>query len=141
MASTARSGTLICSADLVTLARERTALKNGGVPSRSRGCPMGSNSTGLESENAVVMPGTAFSTPGPNCIANAPGGRPLLTRAKPSAMPTPIRSCRHTIGRMSSAAAASISGVVGKQLSESIPSRRRIRAMASMTFMPGSPPS
>ena len=61
------------------------------------------------------MPGNAFSDPGPYCIANTPGGRPLVTRAKPSAMSTPTRSCRQMIGRMPAATAFSMIEVVGKQ--------------------------
>jgi len=38
---------------------------------------------------------------------------PFVTRAYPSAMPTPTRSWRQITGRMSALAAASISGVVG----------------------------
>ena len=30
---------------------------------------------------AVAMPGNAFSDPGPYCMANTPGGLPLVTRA------------------------------------------------------------
>ena len=61
----------------------------------------------------VATPGNAFSAPGPYCMQNAASFRPLLARAKPSAMPTPTRSCRHSTGRMSARAAASMSGVVG----------------------------
>ena len=67
------------------------------------------------SEKAVATPAKAFSAPGPYCIAKTPGGRPFDTRAKPSAICTPTRSWRHITGRMPTAAAASMIGVVGKQ--------------------------
>ena len=47
---------------------------------------------GVESEYAVEMPGKAFSAPGPYCMVKTEGEAPLVTRAKPSAMPTPTRS-------------------------------------------------
>ena len=69
------------STDLVTDAKVRAELNSGKTWARSRGCPSGRNSTGVESENAVATPGKAFSAPGPYCIAKTAGGRPFLTRA------------------------------------------------------------
>ena len=99
----------------------------------SRGWPSGRNTTGVESEKAVATPAKAFSAPGPYCIAKTPGGRPLATRAKPSAMWTPTRSWRQITGRMPTAAAASMIGVVGKQNRVSTPSRFNISAMTCIT--------
>ena len=113
MASTIRSGMMTCSTDLVMGSYTRVALKSGNTRSRLRACPSGSSSSGVESEKAVAMPAKAFSAPGPYCMANTDGERPLLTRAKPSAMPTPTRSWRQMIGRISASAAASIRAVVG----------------------------
>ena len=104
----------------------------------SRGWPSGRNTTGLESEKAVATPAKAFSAPGPYCIANTPGGRPLATRANPSAIWTPTRSCRQMTGRIPTAAAASMIGVVGKQNKVETPSRFRISAMTFMTSIGGS---
>src|ERR1700724_1301105 len=81
------------------------------------------------------MPGNAFSAPGPYCMANTAGGRPLAVRAKPLAMSTPTRSWRQMIGRRPAATAASMMGVVGKQNSVEIPSRVRMCAIASITSM------
>ncbi len=81
----------------------------------------------------MATPANAFSAPGPYCIAKTPGGRPFATRAKPSAMWTPTRSCRQITGRMPTAAAASMIGVVGKQNRVETPSRFRISAMTCMT--------
>src|SRR5947209_20043039 len=58
-------------------------------------------------------------------------GFPFVTRAKPSAMSTPTRSCRQMIGRMPAATAFSIRGVVGKQKRVDMPSRLRISTIAS----------
>src|SRR5262245_12143208 len=91
---------------------------------------------GTESEYAVATPGKAFSAPGPYCMANTPIRRPLVVRLYPSAIPTPTRSCRQSTGRMPAAAAASMTGVVGYALRYSTPSRLRISATASTTFMP-----
>ena len=85
----------------------------GNTRSRPLAWPRGSSSMGVESEYAVEMPGKAFSAPGPYCMVNTEGAAPLVTRAKPSAMPTPTRSWRQTMGRMPIAAAASIWTVVG----------------------------
>ena len=49
--------------------------------------------------------------PGPAWAANTPLRLPRLIRLKPSAIPTPTRSCRHRMGRMSSAAACFDQGV------------------------------
>ena len=68
---------------------------------------------GVESEYAVATPGKAFSAPGPYCMQNAASFLPFVTRAYPSAMPTPTRSWRQSTGRISALAVASISGVVG----------------------------
>src|SRR3989442_10074769 len=68
---------------------------------------------GVESEYAVATPGKAFSAPGPYCMQKTASVFPFFTRAQPSAMPTPTRSWRHSTGRMSALAAASISDVVG----------------------------
>ena len=57
----------------------------------------------------------------------------MATRAKPSAMCTPTRSWRQITGRMPTAAAASMIGVVGKQNRVEIPSRFRISAMTCIT--------
>jgi hypothetical protein len=83
----------------------------------------------------VATPAKAFSAPGPYCIANTPRRRPLVVRLKPSAMPTPTRSWRHSIGRIPAAAAASITGVVGYVLRNSTPSRFMISTIASTIFM------
>ena len=48
-------------------------------------------------------------------MAKTPGEDPLVTREKPSAMPTPTRSWRHTIGFKPACAHASIKMLVGKQ--------------------------
>src|SRR4029077_14007611 len=90
---------------------------------------------GTESENAVATPGNAFSAPGPYCIAKTPRRRPLVVRLKPSAMPTPTRSWRQSTGLIPAAAAASIIGVVGYVLRNSMPSRFMISAIASTTFI------
>ena len=74
---------------------------------------------------------------GPYCIANTPGGLPLVTRAKPSAMSTPTRSCRQMIGRMPAATAFSMIEVVGKQNSVVTPSRFRTSTMASAVRLVG----
>src|SRR5260370_11273859 len=54
-------------------------------------------------------------------------------------MPTPTRSGRQRTGRMSALAAASMTGVVGYALRNSVPSVLRMRAMASTTFTVGAP--
>src|SRR4051812_30921079 len=54
-------------------------------------------------------------------------------------MPTPTRSWRHSTGRMSILAAASMTAVVGYALRNSAPSTFRMRAMASTTFTGGLP--
>ena len=90
---------------------------------------------GTESEKAVATPAKAFSAPGPACMAKTPMRLPLETREKPSAMPTPTRSCRQMIGLIPAEAAASIMGAVGKQLKNSTPSRLRISAIASTTLI------
>jgi hypothetical protein len=46
-------------------------------------------------------------------MVKTPIRRPLVTRLKPSAMPTPTLSCRQMIGRMPAVAAASIKAFVG----------------------------
>jgi hypothetical protein len=58
----------------------------------------------------------------------------LVTRLKPSAIPTPTRSWRQMMGRMPPWAADSSTGVVGKQLKYSTPSRFSISVMASTVF-------
>ena len=117
MARRMTSGTWLASAivstDLVTEANVRAELNMGKTCARSRWCPSGSTSIGVESEKAVATPGKAFSAPGPYCMQNAASFLPLLARAYPSAMPTPTRSWRQSTGRMSARAAASMSGVVG----------------------------
>src|SRR5260370_31388104 len=54
-------------------------------------------------------------------------------------MPTPTRSGRQRTGRMSALAAASMTGVVGYALRNSVRSVLRMRAMASTTFTVGAP--
>src|SRR5215468_12203987 len=127
------------STDLVTEAKVRAELKSGKTWARSRGCPRGRSSIGVESENAVATPGKAFTAPGPYCIANTPTGWPLVIRLYPSAMPTPTRSWAQTWGRMPAAAQAWIMDVVGKQLRNLTPSCFKMVAMASTIFM-GCPP-
>jgi hypothetical protein len=68
-------------------------------------------------------------------MANTPMRLPLVTRLKPSAIPTPIRYCRQITGRIPARAAASMIGVVGKQLRNSVPSRLSISQIASTAFM------
>ena len=116
----------------------RLDLNIGNSCAVSRGWPSGRNTTGLESGKAVATPAKAFSAPGPYCIAKTPGGRPFDTRANPSAIWTPTRSCRQITGLMPTAAAASMIGVVGKQNRVEMPSRFRISAMTSMTSIGGS---
>ena len=83
----------------------------------------------------MATPAYAFSAPGPYCIANTAGFSPFVTRPYPSAIPTPTRSWRQIMGRIPAAAAASITGVVGKQLRNSTPSLFKISAMASIVIM------
>src|SRR5256885_11704166 len=52
------------STDLVTDAYVRAELNRGKTWARSRGCPSGRSSIGVESEYAVATPGKAFSAPG-----------------------------------------------------------------------------
>ena len=101
-------------------------------------CPSGISSIGVESEYAVATPAKAFSAPGPYCIANTAGRRPFVTRANPSAIPTPTRSCRHITGRIPTEAAASMTDVVGKQLRNSTFSRCKMSMMASTVFIAAS---
>ncbi len=93
--------------------RSRSAAYDDAGPFVVSSIPPGSNSTGTLSEDAVAMPAYAFSTPGPSCIANTPGGRPWETRLKPSAIPTLTRSCRLRIGRIPASAAAFINAFEG----------------------------
>ena len=69
------------STHLVTEAKVRAELNRGKTWARSRGCPSGRSSIGVESEYAVATPGKAFSAPGPYCMQNAASFFPFFTRA------------------------------------------------------------
>ena len=72
---------VMVSTPLVTEAKVRAELKRGKTWARSRGCPSGRSSIGVESEYAVATPGKAFSAPGPYCMQNAASFFPFVTRA------------------------------------------------------------
>jgi hypothetical protein len=69
------------STDLVTDGYVRAELNSGKTWARSRGCPRGRSSSGVESEYAVATPGKAFSAPGPYCMQKTASVRPFFTRA------------------------------------------------------------
>ena len=76
-----------------------------------------------------------FSAPGCDWTATTPKRFRPLVRLNPSAAITAPRSWRNMTGRMPSRAAASISGLEGKQESHSTPSVLSIRAMSSVPFI------
>ncbi len=63
--------------------------------------------SGTESLKACATPENEFSIPGPVCMAQTPMRWPKEARVKPSAIPTPTRSFRVSIGLMPSSAPAS----------------------------------
>ena len=75
------------------------------------------------------MPPIAFSAPAWDCTATTPKRRRSLVRLKPSAAITAPRSWRNMMGRMPIFAAASMTGLVGKQVIDSTPSSLSMLAM------------
>ncbi len=73
--------------------------------------------------------------PGPIWQQNTPTFSPEVMRLRQSAMCTPTRSWRTTIGRMPASAAVSVSGFSGYVSSTSTPSRLRISAVTWATFI------
>jgi hypothetical protein len=78
-----------------------------------RGYPPGITTSGTASDQAWATAPKAFSMPGPTWQQKTPTLSPEVMRLMASAMWTPTRSWRTTIGRMLTAAADSVRGLSG----------------------------
>ena len=84
---------------------------------------------GTLSAYACAKPPMAFSAPAWLCTATTPKRCRSLVRLKPSAAITAPRSWRNITGRMPALAALSMSGLEGKHVIVSTPSRLSISVM------------